>query len=455
MSEDGKNFLIAVFDPFHDQAILTRGWPDGQNGKSLVRQLRNMVSVESPFASGISWECVVIRWPCAQTCPYRQTTSREGSTLGVLTGAGETIGAITVHAMQTSVGAYLPIGAPSACPILAYLEVPASYMVGDSRLIADGFEVVDATAPLYQQGTLTIFRSAQSSDESPTCFFMGDGATFSGNLPAVVKRMPPTTLSDAQKNDGSLTWETKRGCYVPSVFMSEQNPPTRAGPNCILFQPGDDTPSGVTSTQAIGYPEIVVATIVASWCTAKYQQHPAPVQISGAWLSGLSEFSKIVITNRSFIESFPLSTSSDLPLAKPSPEYDPFAMMIYSEANKHLPVGVYQGDNPLGEWFETIAKEVANVLQYIPHPLAQAGAMAAKGIGKGFEHYNRSQNLPRKDYNARLASAGTNSLGKNKQLYIAAATPQKKASGNQAKPKQQQPNIVQQKPQNSNLVKRI
>jgi len=69
-------------------------------------------------------------------------------------------------------------------------------------------------------------------------------------------------------------------------------------------------------------------------------------------------------------------------LARHSCRDDSIARELYSEVIREMPVGVPQRMNSLGEWFNdaisAAADFVAPVLSAIPHPVAQAAAMATK-----------------------------------------------------------------------------
>jgi len=110
--------------------------------------------------------------------------------------------------------------------------------------------------------------------------------------------------------------------------------------------------------------------------------------IAGAYFSGLSNSTTLTVNIIHYFERFP---SIDIPsdvnlvvLAKPSCRYDPKALELYSAVIRHMPVGVPQRFNGLGDWFreavQTAKDIVSPVLSAIPHPIAMMGAGVLNGI---------------------------------------------------------------------------
>jgi hypothetical protein len=79
--------------------------------------------------------------------------------------------------------------------------------------------------------------------------------------------------------------------------------------------------------------------------------HVAPIALTGSIFSGLSPTSSLQLSVVWYYEDFPSPVSDILTLAKPSCEYDPVALKMYTEVLNKLPVVVPANWNPAGEWF--------------------------------------------------------------------------------------------------------
>jgi len=112
--------------------------------------------------------------------------------------------------------------------------------------------------------------------------------------------------------------------------------------------------------------------------------------------------STLTINYRLIVEVFPTSGSVLSTFSKPSCEYDPVALEIYSRLAYRAPVGVEVKFNGLGDWFIdgiNAVKDVAmsvgkEYLKGSKHPLAKV-ARKALGVKKNKVVVGKGKNIPK------------------------------------------------------------
>jgi len=277
-------------------------------------------------------------------------------------------------------------------PVTLDFAVSQTYCVNDWRLVAVGFEVINTTSALNEQGLVTCYRCPvpQRSSKSTIATYLyqsgGSGAASIGFGSAVVVSAPPTNLASAMLLPGSVQWKAKEGAYVVPTINST-NMTSGEDFTCVIIN--DTTPAstmrGMASAGSIttGAPTLNTLTTLAANGVGL-----TDFNIAGAYFSGLSNSTTLTVNIIHYFERFP---SIDIPsdvnlvvLAKPSCRYDPKALELYSAVIRHMPVGVPQRFNGLGDWFreavQTAKDIVSPVLSAIPHPIAMMGAGVLNGI---------------------------------------------------------------------------
>lgn len=238
----------------------------------------------------------------------------------------------------------------------------------------------------YDRAAFEKERSARSSSQT----YVDSGtATFIDFPP------PPSTPAAAMLLYGSRQWHAGEGNYSVATFNNENNP--ACGDEFInpIFQTGP-----LSGTRTAVYPSTTLYTDPGgSIIPAPPPMYIAPMNMSGAYYTGLSLQTTLAITVHWYVEVFPDISSPLVTLARPSPSYDPAALSLYSMLLADLPVGVMVKDNGLGDWFASAVSKVASVaspiLRMIPHPLAQAGAMAADAAGGIATSFITGNDLPK------------------------------------------------------------
>jgi hypothetical protein len=192
---------------------------------------------------------------------------------------------------------------------------------------------------------------------------------------------PPTNPAAAKNLGGSLQWKAEDGAYCVATFNTLDNPAKLPEPQqliCWTDVVDNDGGSGLAVTSEWTQ----WATTFPSTQMFSDTQYVAPFNLSGIYFFGLPKETVISVNVNYYIERFPDPQEDDLVvLASPSPAFDDAAMRIYAGAMRKLPVGVPQGMNPLGEWFNSVVNSVAKVVSPALHA---AGAVTPWMSGLGW-----------------------------------------------------------------------
>ncbi len=377
ISRCGADWLVAAVDPFHDKQLANlQGWPDLQTGSSVVRFIKQSVTVAVPSTvpNGSNWDCHIVQWPWLN--PSLGTFSTSVNRLGqTYTYNSPVINFAQVGGLQAYgavSGDPLSIMLQNSTRIVGSLSIDPTYTQGAGRLIGLGFEVHNTTSQLNLQGSVCVYRQMALGVQPNT--FKGNSvpAGTSFTYTGVPVRYPPATLANALLLQGSRQWEAKEGCYVVAAFDDCENPAKPMQPMApVILGSGQDDLEGATSTAAINAvnPGATIGTYTDASCP---NMRVHPIQQSGAIFTGLSYTSTLTINWNVIYESFPALSQVDiLPLATPSCEYDPDAMDLYERIIQDMPVGVMVKENGLGDWFlgavSDAAKFVSPLMKTVPY----------------------------------------------------------------------------------------
>jgi hypothetical protein len=109
-----------------------------------------------------------------------------------------------------------------------------------------------------------------------------------------------------------------------------------------------------------------------------------PFDVNGSIFTGLSNETTLQVTVKYYVERIPTVSDPDLlVLSRPSPQYDPMAVEIYSRAMSELPVAVAVGENPLGEWFNDVLDTVSEFAPALGSVFGPMGAAAGSTLAAG------------------------------------------------------------------------
>jgi len=421
LTTSGRNWLIGAVDPFHDVDFDVEGFPDTECASTITQLVKLSTAIAAPGSAGAgNWDLLVVALPLhgtvnAQNQSINATPSFGGATAltsyptGTGTGAGNAqLGNLIFIAgpAGTVLGSTSGAAAPAGATFGALN--PVQYAKGQSRIVGSAFEVVNTTAELNLQGSVTCFRKPCTA--TTDIALPGTAATVSSpyrHFPLWV-----TTQAEADLMAGARTWPAKEGAYVVQTMNDIANPISQGSAMVCAFDPLDINTTGYQSTNTI------CATTSGALLSASPIQ-PIPFDLAGAFFSGLSNSTTVRLTGRWLIERVPTYQEPDLVvMARPSPPLDPVALSIYSKVMRQMPSGVPLSENADGGWFEGIintvkkwAPSVASAVSSIPvigAPLSLAvrgAGMVASGISSGMSTSSASTRAPRPGNSARNDSS--------------------------------------------------
>jgi hypothetical protein len=403
-------YLWAVLDGFHDHEFTMEGVPDQMIAGSVRQCVRQTATIAVPGGITGNWDCNIVSFP--DSLPYLSPQYQQDvNTVGGITSglnsyqggtqnylAGGIIGYASASGAAQNMGSATPmvmasVQASKSSSSQRYIaNVPGSW-----REYARSIEVINSTAPLYQQGQCIVWRQPMPSITEATTSFMMDPSQTTGSLPgafsAVRAPSPPASSAEAIQLMGSREWHAKEGCYFMNTSNGDDNPLINGQYMYTLWYDDNFNDVSVHGPQwdirgPTGYS-------VPAYRPTAYQ----PFNMSGAYFVGLSNQTTLTVSVRSYVEIFPSQIGNTLTsLASPSAPYDERARRLYAECMKTMPPGVMLCENGFGDWLSDVAGKIANFVSpvanvvgriagSIPHPLAQAvarGANMVEGVSSQF-----------------------------------------------------------------------
>jgi len=403
ISSTGKDWLIAAVDPFHDHQLSNlQGWPDAETGASVVRCIKQSVTIQKPGGTlpAGNWDCHILQWPWltgtqagANVGLFIPNIARVGNNFTYASPAlvFNKVGGLQVHAVAP--GSNLDImGSPLVSALVATLEVDPLFTQGPGRLLGIGFEVHNTTSTLNVQGSVLAYRLMANSPQPSTWVGTSTAATPNiATFSASNVRYPPKNAAEAMLLSGSRQWDAKEGIYSVGAFSSSDNPAYPIEASCPIINGIDqDDLDATLNTARVYFPQPANAITGTSAPVMPFRMHP--IHQSGCIFSGLSDTTTLTINWNVYYETFPGPASSQiLPLATPSCEFDPDALDLYSRIMIDLPVGVMVKENGLGDWFldaaSKAAKFIGPALAALPHPIAKGAGAALSYLGETGQNY--------------------------------------------------------------------
>lgn len=392
----GKDFLIAALDPFHDvQLKELQGWPDVETAPSVVRCIKQSVTVASNQPAGSNWDCHVVQWPFLDSLNsriWRRTLLAPGGGNRVIhTPAGLfNMGGLQIYGMAAN--AQLDVS--NAANQVGVIQLDPQITQGSGRIVGMAFEVVNTTSELQKQGQCTVYRQPQSHPTGDAWISLTNPPAVDPGFSAHAIRSPPVTQAQAMLYPGSRQWAAKEGAYVVQTFVGQDNPPqvVRYNQPVVIADPTLEdlvsTSGAPNDSQVLAPASINVSAGVNALNSATKIY---PLHTGGAIFTGLSPTSTLTVTLNVFYETFPSTAEQNiLVLATPSAQYDPIALEIFSHCLAQMPVGVTAADNAGGGWFDglmSMIREIAPIAAPILGAINPALGLGAMAVGRGANAY--------------------------------------------------------------------
>jgi len=370
---DGSRWMVSALDPFHDYQQQLEGYPGLHAGKSVCQMFCTTAAISCPAAQAGNYDAAVF------------FTGLDGATsFGVSSAVTKCIYKFD-HA---SLPAALNIG-----PVVVLADGPGvdlncfqngsadryllytrpTSIIDAGRLIAIGIEVYNNTAAIYKQGTVNVAMMNQADGDDTSCLYVDTNGTGTWANASVLEHrigVLPKSETEVRSYPGSGQWNAEEGVYMV--------------PRLSQF---DLKPGFATSRSGIGYYDSASNYPYSHWVPSSSETTasttvptPSTMPISGflpccAYFSGLSHETTLSVTVRAIVEYFPVPLSTMMPLATPSPIFDPVALSSYAIAARDAPYAVPVSMNAHGDYFRMVASTIAKVA---PHVIA---VLTAPSIG--------------------------------------------------------------------------
>jgi hypothetical protein len=428
ITHEGCDWLKSALDPFHDfQLDNLRGYPDISTEPTVVVKVRQSVTVHAPAGldDDQTWDAHVMLSPVDYAQPASPNHLGELTTIRAAKaapGLGNQAGGVyyqdqtmggsaTCGRMDGLVINTVPTGyetyTPGHCPATrgGKSEMHGIHLddffdfsttdLGVYRLIYSGFEVVNTTAQISKQGSVTVYEYGNSYEMGammdktlqppPT-----ENALADISSPNTWFRCPPNTLAEAKIMPGAHTWAAQDGCYNTAKFQTE-NPFQAATQRNFIFAQNDTTkPNGAgylqrtvgSQAQDVGSFVSHDTIYVGGGSLTTPTTHFSRMNTTGAYFTGLSNETSLFITWRVGIERLPAANKPMfLALAQPSAAYDPHALVLYNLVANALPPGCPQGYNDAGKWFAWIKQNATKAIPTV-YPIVRTASMIANSMGR-------------------------------------------------------------------------
>jgi hypothetical protein len=395
LTNDAAKWMVACLDPYHDNQLEVEGLPDERTSPSVVQVHNQRVTITAPTSAGANnWDASVLYTgfnaainPLYNTVGGMMTEANslthEYTTNGLST--GNPFGALNMWAGAS--GTSMSTGAPRAVGDM-YTCLGSVLETDRCRIIGVAFEVHNTTAEIYKQGSLTVACLPDvATDNGIVTYWDNSGLRPEDDV--MIKQcdramLQACTASALQAVPGASTWPAAKGVYaiprmaeiprkIESLKISEDPYGGYYSNTHIPILYGSD--GKVATPEPCGAVTRGVGPIPTTlpWAAASF----SPLQI---FFSGLSPQTSLTVTFRTIVEYFPAVGSNLLPLATPSPAFDPLAFELYAKTIMTAPYAVQVGMNSAGDYFRNVLKIVGTVATTLS-PLAgsYAPAVAAGG----------------------------------------------------------------------------
>jgi hypothetical protein len=388
--ETSRGALWARLDPFHDHAFRLNGHPDSVNGQSVSELYKQSVTFTAPSGVGGNWDLNLVLFPSMisdfvfQYAPAAYGGGLRYSNELVISnysGSSPMIGGLTAFAAGAGTVPLTLSSAYSSTPLIPTTGSGPTNLVaavpGSYRVYGVGLEIINATAPLYQQGTLTCWAQQMPNPiESQTAALVTSiGGAGIGAASVLMCPAPPESLAEAMLLGGSRQWHAKEGAYIIATSNSDENYLVNNQAIIPIYysQSQQDVIMYGTGYSALGFTSFN--------CLSAPRSAIDSFNMHGAYLSNLSNQTSITVNIRTFIEIFPTQIGNPLTsLAQPSAPYDRFFLWLISECMKDMPPGVMLSENGFGDWLSDVVGKISSFVK----PIAGVVSNVAGAIGTVF-----------------------------------------------------------------------
>lgn len=407
--EDSENWLIAALDPYHDYQYEVEGLPDERTAPSVVQIHNQSYTLSKPSSAGSgNWDASILFsgfnnciTAASESVISEMITVPKSSvhwfSKGALVANINNFGSLNLWA--GAAGTTMSTGSPITSGD-TYFQLGSVLKTDRCRLIGVAFEVTNTTAEIYRQGSITTAMLPDNACDSHNINYHAANVNNDTHVQADRGLVQACTLQPLLAVPGSSTWAAAEGVYVvPRMTMVPRDiysfayvPGLSAGagsPSRVPILYGTDGKTATPEPSGL-YTDTIDQAVFAPMAPNGF----SPIQ---CWFSGLSNQSTLTVTYRTIVEYFPALTSSLLPLATPSPVFDPKVLACYSAVAARAPYAVPVDQNAAGDYFRKILQVLGTGLNLISPtfgayaPLAQGASQLAL---RGAEYLQKKESGP-------------------------------------------------------------
>lgn len=386
---ESQGWLTSALDPFHDFQYDVEGLPDMRTAPSVVQIHNQVYTLTAPpsVTTGL-WDATVL---------YTGFNSLIGSMTYMIDSNSSAVHEWDPTALRTTgpsgslvvwagnSGDPFPIGLVSSNDFKTAL---GSVKSSDRcRLIGVAYEVHNTTAEIYRQGRVTTAQLADNAKDVKNVAYVN--GTYESDTQADSSALFATSVADLSSVPGSSTWPAADGVYaIPRMIeIPTEIAHYTSGYNRVPIFYGSGGNSATPEPDG-SYPCSFLNKFIPRF-PAMSPSGFSPIQ---SMFTGLSPQTTLTITYRTIVEYFPSTGSALLPLAEPSPTFDPKVFELYSAVIRDAPYAVPVGQNAMGDYFRKVMKILSATLdattplfgEYAPLvSLAARGTQALSRVGKG------------------------------------------------------------------------
>jgi len=209
--------------------------------------------------------------------------------------------------------------------------------------------------------------------------------TVVGNVSLVTEMSYPAATNQLINFPGYLNHQFPHG-VLANAIIDPENEPAPVDYTHRIFESAVSYPDPSTSQAVV--PVVRVATANANCLVPAFRAHKSGVMPKQINCTNLQLAATCTLTVKIFSECYYSSNvgtqSSFLPLVRKACPWSPKANGIISRLQRDSPTMTPANRNSFGTWLRDVVRDalpdIADILGFIPHPLAQAGALAARTV---------------------------------------------------------------------------
>jgi len=410
LTEDGAAFIAQCTNPFNDKARKSVGYPDLTNGNSFIQVVTETKTI--PVLVPTDFHVFSLPMLTTQQLYQRKlVTSTIIDSAQAATNFGEPdsrVGLLNIATVNPG-DPTMPYTDETGTSLPARLRELdhfdfEPYLIGNSRLVSFGFEVVNTGPELLKSGAIVTYRSPQSL--APSNYVVSDFPE--NNKPCMRMSMPPATASEALLLQGSQQWDAYEGAYCIGSLATVNNPATRKSFQDIFVE---QSPVNNGAGQYV-----LAARDSVLFPSADAGIQYAPWNTSGAYITGATVGTVLTIVVKAYIECFPNpDQKAFVTLTQPASPYDPMALEVYAKASYSLRPATLRSNNPGGEWARTVSAVVGSVMPRAGNAIAAMSRVAPKAKRVVQAIRNGKEQRQGKKLTNNFGAAHTKPLGARRQ----------------------------------------